>query len=317
MMEGAPLYSFNIEELYDYDLPNIRRPSEALTAMASQPMRLAAGRPAVQPTGAPVDVTEDETPEELSGEARLTNGDEAANFFARNGNHTPVKFVYLNRARTGDEFRPYDLAVVSREQTDPEYFTMSACGVVHVFAGEPGKHPLPSEFIQLSTWMQESTFFNVLTSIRFFKHYLAAKIFRLWRANVRYKLYVAQRNKLCKKLFLSKPAFCSTLLEINALCYELRTGDKTRLISQVSPNFVTIGARRRRLVPSPQPAPPSPAPPPPPLSPRLRCTAAHVCARACARVPRSRPRVRPRRRLFGGAAAAVPARGEGVRADRR
>ena len=31
---GAPLYAFNIEELYDYDLPNIRRPSEALTAAA-------------------------------------------------------------------------------------------------------------------------------------------------------------------------------------------------------------------------------------------------------------------------------------------
>ena len=187
-----------------------------------------------------MDITDAEAPateEEATGEARLTNGDEAANFFARNGNNTPVKFVYLNRARTGDEFRPYDLAVVSREQTDPEYFTMSACGVVHVFAPEQ-KHP--SEFIQLSTWMQQSTFFNVLTSIRFFKHYLAAKIFRLWRANVRYKLYQEQRTKLCKSLFLSKPAFCGTLLEINALCYELRTGEKTRLLSNISQNFTTI-----------------------------------------------------------------------------
>jgi dynein heavy chain len=226
------------QELYDYDLPNIRRPSEALTAASKPQMR-------TQFTGVAgkgvVDITDDAPPpateEESTGEARLTNGDESANFFARNGNHTPVKFVYLNRARTGDEFRPYDLAVVSREQTDPEYFTMSACGVVHVFAPEQ-KHP--SEFIQLSTWMQQSTFFNVLTSIRFFKHYLAAKIFRLWRANVRYKLYMQQRNKLCKRLFLSKSAFCGTLLEINALCYELRTGEKTRLLSNISQNFMTI-----------------------------------------------------------------------------
>ena len=251
---GAPLYAFNIEELYDYDLPNIRRPSEALTA-AAQPMRLSmapSSKKAVDVT----DAAAPETEEEATGEARLTNGDEAANFFARNGNHTPVKFVYLNRARTGDEFRPYDLAVVSREQTDPEYFTMSACGVVHVFSAEQ-KHP--SEFIQLSTWMQQSTYFNVLTSIRFFKHYLAAKIFRLWRANVRYKLYVAQRNKLVKRLFLGKPAFCSTLLEINALCYELHTSDKTRLTATVSPNFMAIGARRSSAVlpraPSPPPAP--------------------------------------------------------------
>ena len=233
---SAPLYSFNIEELYDYDLPNIRRPSEALTAMSKMPIgtSFSAKKLAPAAAGAPaLDAEEEPT----DGEARLKNGDDAANFFARNGNHTPVKFVYLNRARTGDEFRPYDLTVVSREQTDPEYFTMSACGCVHVFSAEQKQ---PSEFIQLSTWMQQSTFFNVLTSIRFFKHYLAARIFRLWRANVRYKLYDACRNKLCKRFFLAKPAFCSTLLEINSLCYDLRTGDKTRLLATISPNFMTI-----------------------------------------------------------------------------
>eukprot|EP00965_Chrysotila_dentata_P180311 5952993-Pleurochrysis_carterae.AAC.2 len=33
---------------------------------------------------------------------------------------------------------------------------MSACGVVHVFGNEQ-----PSEFLPLSSWMQQSTFFNV------------------------------------------------------------------------------------------------------------------------------------------------------------
>ncbi len=109
-------------------------------------------------------------------------------------------------AKSGDIFRPYDLVVVSREQVDAEYFTMSACGIVHVSPFSTCHHapPLstchqvdaeyftmsacgivhvfaseqPSEFLPLSTWMQQSTFFNVLTSIRFFKHYLVAKIFR-------------------------------------------------------------------------------------------------------------------------------------------
>ena len=36
---GAPLYAFNVEELYDYDLPNIRRPSEALTAASKPQLR--------------------------------------------------------------------------------------------------------------------------------------------------------------------------------------------------------------------------------------------------------------------------------------
>ena len=204
-MEGAgqvSLYSFNINELYDYDLPNIRRPSDALTALANQKLRAPGSRGASKrvlpplnaadaPAGDAADEQKDPAAEEEEGEeegeGKLKTGDEAANFFARNGNHTPVKFVYLNRARTGDLFRPYDLTVVSREQVDAEYFTMSACGVVHVFASG-----LPSEFVLLSTWMQQSTFFNVLTSIRFFKHYLAAKIFRLWRANVRCRGAVEQ-----------------------------------------------------------------------------------------------------------------------------
>ena len=72
------------------------------------------------------------------------------------------------------------------------------------------------ELVSPSTPVPQSTFFNVLSSIRFFKHYLAAKIFRLWRANVRYKLYCAQRNKLTSRLFLAKPAFCGTLVRARA-----------------------------------------------------------------------------------------------------
>lgn len=157
------LYGFNIEELYDYDLPNIRKPSETLTAMASQKLRSppssrGAARlpPQTASDVAACPATDATETAEGEGEAKLKTGDEAANFFARNGNHTPVKFVYLNRAKTGDAFRPYDLVVVSREQVDTEYFTMSAMGVVHVYSERQ-----PSQFIQLSVWMQQSTFFNV------------------------------------------------------------------------------------------------------------------------------------------------------------
>ena len=173
VMEAAgqvSLYSFDTKELYDYDLPSVVRPSDALTAMASQKLNSGSRKgssrvlpPLDAPEGSAGDAADEqrdpaaeEEEGEEEGEGKLKTGDEAANFFARNGNHTPVKFVYLNRARTGDAFRPYDLSVVSREQVDAEYFTMSACGVVHVFASG-----LPSEFVLLSTWMQQSTFFNV------------------------------------------------------------------------------------------------------------------------------------------------------------
>ena len=155
--EGAgqvSLYAFNVEELYDYDLPNIRRPSEALTAMTMPKLRGAQSRKRLPPLDAAAPAVADASGEgdgEGEGEAKLKTGDEAANFFARHGNHTPVKFVYLNRAKTGDTFKPYELVVVPREQREAEHFTMSACGVVHVYSSEQ-----PSEFVTLSTWMQQA-----------------------------------------------------------------------------------------------------------------------------------------------------------------
>ena len=122
---GTSLYAFSVEELYDYDLPNIHKPSAHLTAMTAQrlrspvrggrtlpPLEGRAGADAAAPVADPT--AEDDGDE--SEEGKLKTGDEAANFFARHGNHTPVKFVHLNRAKSGDIFRPYDLVVVSREQ---------------------------------------------------------------------------------------------------------------------------------------------------------------------------------------------------------
>eukprot|EP00736_Rhodelphis_marinus_P004047 Rmarinus@m.11564 len=149
--------------------------------------------------------------------SQLQSGEDAINFFARNRQNTgPIKFVHLNRPRTGDNFRPYDLVVVPREEVEPDHFTMSASGLVNVKPGQP------TEFIPLAEWMRQSSMFNNLTSIRFFKHYIVAKAFRTWRSNVRFKLYCQQRAKLVRKLFLAKNSFCGTLLEINALCTEMR-----------------------------------------------------------------------------------------------
>jgi len=48
---------------------------------------------------------------------------------------------------------------------------------------------VPTEFLSLPDWMQQSTMFNVLTSMKFFKHYLIGKVFRLWKGNVRYRMF--------------------------------------------------------------------------------------------------------------------------------
>lgn len=138
----------------------------------------------------------------------LKSGEDAIAFFAKNGSDSEVKFVHLNRANTGIAFRPYDLAVVSPDDLAVEHFTMSSSGLVHMSPGSP------SEFIALAEWMRQSTLFNILTSLRFFKHYLVNKTFSLWRANVRYKLYCRQRKKLQTRLFFGRESFCVPLLQV-------------------------------------------------------------------------------------------------------
>ena len=87
--------------------------------------------------------------------------------------------MYLNRefGLESLEFRPYNLVVVRREDSNPEHYTMSAEGVVHITPGQP------AEFTSLAQWMRESTLFNVLTRIRFFKNFLIGKAFREWRSS--------------------------------------------------------------------------------------------------------------------------------------
>lgn len=111
----------------------------------------------------------------------------------------PIKFLNCNRKVVGpSDFRPYDLIVTPSQdpkELNQEYFTVSAQGVVQVFQDKNAliigakKTHVPTEFLSLPEWMQQSTMFNVLTSMKFFKHYLFGKVFRLWKGNVRKRLY--------------------------------------------------------------------------------------------------------------------------------
>ncbi len=152
-----------------------------------------------------------------TGIAGPKTGDEAVEFFGRTGEDSEVKVLFLNRTPTGLNFRPYDLTVVDRTEIDPEHFTMSASGVVHI---QPGQ---PSQFTPLGQWWRRSSLFNTLRSIPFFKNFMPAKTYQLWNQNVRFRKYSQVRARLIKKLFLAKRAFCSTLLELNRQCFELRS----------------------------------------------------------------------------------------------
>jgi len=55
---------------------------------------------------------------------------QAINFFAQYGSHTPIKFVHLVKAQDDNSvhYRPYDLTVVNPRDCGSDYYTMSAAG---------------------------------------------------------------------------------------------------------------------------------------------------------------------------------------------
>lgn len=166
--------------------------------------------------------------------AAIETGEQAIAFFAKHGSNTPIKFVNCKRRPLpGDQFRPYDLVKVDatdEKALDGEYFTISAQGVVHV-TQDPGRRGAPqepggfapTEFLSLSEWMQQSTMFNVLTSMKFFKHYLIGKVFALWKGNVRFKMYNRTRQDLARNLIQTRPAFLTHYMDIQKTLYEMQS----------------------------------------------------------------------------------------------
>lgn len=75
----------------------------------------------------------------------------------------------------------------------------------------------------MSEWMQQSTMFNVLTSMKFFKHYIIGKVFALWKGNVRFKMYNRTRTALARNLIQTRPAFLQGFMDINKTLYEMQT----------------------------------------------------------------------------------------------
>lgn len=147
----------------------------------------------------------------------LQTAEDAIAFFSANGSKSDVKYILLNRKGRKLEFRPYDLLVVPNGSEDPEHYIMSATGVVHVSPGSP------SSVVSLSEWMRESSLFNVLRKIPFFKNYLLSKaLFRLYQ-NYRSKKYSATRKKLAKDFLLTTHTFSGHGLDLCKTAFELST----------------------------------------------------------------------------------------------
>lgn len=155
----------------------------------------------------------------------IQTGEQAISFFAKHGVNIPIKFLNCNRKPVpATQYRPYDLVVQDDDKKlKAEYFTISAQGVVQVFNSAKKSRVLtqPAEFFTLSDWMQQTTLFNVLTSMKFFKLYLISKVFSLWKGNVRHHTFHKTRLELAKNLIQARPDFQTTYIDINRMLYDM------------------------------------------------------------------------------------------------
>lgn len=81
------------------------------------------------------------------------------------------------RPAEGRRFRPYDLVVVQPDRLglqQEEYFTVSANGVMTIRKG------VQAEFVPLAEWVRQSSMFDLISDIGFFKHYITRRAFRRW-----------------------------------------------------------------------------------------------------------------------------------------
>eukprot|EP00818_Percolomonas_sp_WS_P004783 CAMPEP_0117442044 /NCGR_PEP_ID=MMETSP0759-20121206/3945_1 /TAXON_ID=63605 /ORGANISM="Percolomonas cosmopolitus, Strain WS" /LENGTH=4215 /DNA_ID=CAMNT_0005233913 /DNA_START=112 /DNA_END=12759 /DNA_ORIENTATION=- len=157
-------------------------------------------------------------PDDTEPLSQLRTGEDAVAFFAKAGKTSALKVVYLNRAPRDHEYdyKPYDLVVVSdRSECHPEYFTMSATGVVHVCPGQP------TEFMSLSDYMKEAMMFRILRKLSFFKNYLIFKYFKSWYLNSRKQSYNKKRAKLYNNFFGARKTFAETYVKVKRESYKL------------------------------------------------------------------------------------------------
>ena len=161
----------------------------------------------------------------------LQTGEDAIKFFAKYGNSTPIKFINCYQDKNKSR-RPYDLIIehdIQKIAHHRQYYTVSPTGIVRVYnnLGIVEKRALPpsesekekdddtTEFISLSDWMKESTQFNIVSNIHFFKNYSMIKLLTFWRSNVKFKKFIKIRENLVKKVFFCKPVFVDRIMAIN------------------------------------------------------------------------------------------------------
>ena len=168
--------------------------------------------------------------EECEKLPQLKTSEDAIAYFAKSGDTAAIKFIHLNRANTGNDFRPYDLVVVPPNEVHEEHYVFSSKGVMF-FTTKRGqdlikksdRQDTPTNILTLSRWVYEAAVFKMLRNYSTFKNYLIWKMFNNWNASVKFKLFCKVRNQVGQKLFILKKIFQETILSVQKKTAIFRT----------------------------------------------------------------------------------------------
>lgn len=135
--------------------------------------------------------------------------DEALNYFAKNGDDAPIKFIRLIPNPKQKEFDPYDLLVWRSYDPSVEHFSMSSSGIVHI------KPNSSSDCTNMAEWIRERATFSIIRKIPFFRTFLIRKAYSLWLENVKFHLFLKDRKAILDQLFICRYSFQSSILSCN------------------------------------------------------------------------------------------------------
>ena len=130
-------------------------------------------------------------------------------YFSKHKDGRGHRFIYLKYSgnRRNPSFNPYDLTKVPFAAINPEYFTMSATGVTHIYPNGA------TENLSLDRWANESSHFLTLRKLKLFKFYFIWKPFRIWKHFVMRQRYNQITDKVMKFSFMNNFVFYQTAID--------------------------------------------------------------------------------------------------------
>ncbi|GIL57271.1 hypothetical protein Vafri_12526 [Volvox africanus] len=160
---------------------------------------------------------------------RIFKGTDVIEYYARYGHDAKVKMFHCIKAHPHGTGSPYDLTVIAKEalpapKPGNSYYTMSASGIVQIFADGS-----PAEYTPIGEWVRETSVYNMMKQLSFFRNYMSQRYLRIWRSSARSSHFERLRAKMEGRMLLAKPDFCFTIMDVGAKVFQMQQVDLVEL----------------------------------------------------------------------------------------